>query len=279
MKQKAKSETGNFGTKSQPTAFDIMMNVQFDLRAEAGLQPLPHWKKPRETPQWTKNICRKLKDTILKPVLKLKPRRRKFSWRNYGRTIGIIERYKTFLAKDVPRILKKEGLDKIGKKEWAKIQALLGEETARNHYLKILKRPAKDKTPLAELCDIALERQLAHLEMQKQIAFHHLGNQDAKTTRLFMVGMGEGYTTFLNEDGEFSGDDRRTDIHLELIAWQYEIEKMRKSVLPKTRNDLFREIKKVPEFKNKTQDWFNDVLKDIKLTGWKRGHPYQFASP
>jgi hypothetical protein len=69
------------------------------------------------------------------------------------------------------------------------------------------------------------------------------------------------------------------DIHLELIAWQFDIEKMRKAVLPKTRNDLFREIKKLPEYKNKTQCWFNDVLKDIKLTGWKKGHPYQFSAP
>ncbi len=96
---------------------------------------------------------------------------------------------------------------------------------------------------------------------------------------MFLKGMGEGYTAFLNEEGEFSGDDRRADIHLELIAWQHDIEKMRKSVLPKTRNDLFREIKKLPEFKTKTQSWFNDVLKDIKLTGWKKGHPYQFSTP
>ncbi len=106
------------------------MNVQCDLRAEAGLKPLPHWTKTRETPQWTKNICQKLKNTILKPILKLKPTR-KFSWRNYGRCIGIFERYKTFLAKDVPRMLKEDGLDKIGKKRWAKIEPLLGEKNAR----------------------------------------------------------------------------------------------------------------------------------------------------
>ncbi len=41
---------------------------------------------------------------------------------------AIIERYKIFLAKDVPRILKEEGLDNISKEDWAKIQPLLGEE-------------------------------------------------------------------------------------------------------------------------------------------------------
>jgi|ERR1039457_662050 hypothetical protein len=279
MKRKANAESGALGITPQRNAFELMMNLQCDLRAEAGLQPMPNWKQTRKTPQWTKNICQKLKNTILKPVLKLKPRRRKFSWRNYGRTIGIIERYKIFLAKDVPAMLKEDGLDKIGKKRWAKIQPLLGEKDARQYYLKILGRPANDKTSFLELAAEIFIGGLVKLEQHKQTAFAHLANQSAKTYGMFLKGMSEGYKTFLNEEGEFSGDDRRTDIHLELIAWQYEIEKMRKSVLPKTRNDLFREIKKLPEFKNKTQAWFNDVLKDIKLTGWKRGHPYQFSSP
>src|SRR5277367_2971582 len=124
MKRKVKIEKSNLGLSPQRTGFDLVINLQCDLLAEAGLPLPPGLRKTRETPQWTKNICQKLKATILKPVLKLKPKR-KFSWRNYGRCIGIIERYKTFLAKDVPRILKKEGLDKIGKKEWAKIQTLL----------------------------------------------------------------------------------------------------------------------------------------------------------
>lgn len=279
MKQRAKTETNNLGLTPQRTAFDVMMNVQCDLMTEVGLPLPPHWKKTHETPQWTKNICQKLKVTILRPILKLKPVRRKFSWPNYGRCIGILERFKTFFAKDVPRILKEEGLNRIGKKKWAKLQSILGEEKMRRYYLKILERPANDKTPIFELCVLVMERQTTNLERMKQIAFVHLADQSAKTTAMFLKGMQEGYSTFLNEDGEFSGDDRRVDIHLELIAWQYEIEKIRKLKLPVTRNKFFGNLKKLPEFKTRTQDWFNDVCKDIKLTGWKKGHPYKFSPP
>jgi len=252
------------------------MNAQSDLRAEAGLEPLPHWKPTRMTPGWVKNTCRKLCNTILKPILKLSFKG-KVNWRNYGRGIGLIDRYKTFLAKDVARMIREDGLDKISKKKRAKIQPLLGEKEARQYYLKHLGRPANDKTPLLELFEIGLERQLTNLEKQKQTAFAHLANQSAKTVNIFLKGMSEGYTAFMNVEGEFSADDRRADIHLELIAWQHDIEKMRKSVLPKTSNHLIGELKKLPEFKNKKNDWFKDVFKDIHLSIGRRGRPPNFA--
>ena len=278
MKMKTENQQMAIAIRPQPTAFELVMNIQCDLRTELGLKPLPHWKQTRETPQWTKNICRKLRNTILKSVMKLRPNG-KVNWRNYGRCVGIMERYKTFLACDVPRILKADGLDKISEKKWAKIQPQLGEEQARQYCLKVLERPANDEASLSELLEIALERQMANLEKQKQIAFFHLSSQDAKTAAMFMHGMSEGYTIFLNEDGEFAGDDRRADIHLELIAWQFDIEKMRKSVLPVSRKNLFGKIQKLPEFKNKTQDWFNDVCKDIELSMVRPGRPWKFSQP
>lgn len=278
MKRKAKNKNTKLGTAkhSQPTVFEIMMNLQCDLRAEAGLTPLPHWTKTRETPTWTKNICRKLSNTILKSVLKLRPKR-KVNWRHYGRCVGIAERYKTFLAIDVPQILKKEGLHKISKKQWQRIQPMLGEEEARQYYLKVLERPKNDQTPLPELVEFAHEKQIAYLEKIKEIAFFHLASQSAKTAHVFLKGMSEGYTAFLNEDGQFSGDDRRADIHLELIAWQYDIEKMRRSLPQKNNKHLVTELKKLPEFKNKTPDWFNDVFKSIKLSIGRRGRPVEFS--
>lgn len=278
MKRKAKNKSTKPGTTnhSQPTVFEIMMNLQCDLRAEAGLTPLPHWTKTRETPAWTKNICRKLSNTILKSVLKLRPKR-KVNWRHYGRCIGIAERYKTFLVKDVPQILKKEGLNKISKKQWQRIQPLLGEKEARQYYLKVLERPKNNQTPLPELVELAHGKQIAYLEKIKEIAFFHLASQSAKTTHVFLKSMSEGYTAFLNEDGQFSGDDRRADIHLELIAWQYDIEKMRRSLPQKNNKHLVTELKKLPEFKNKTPDWFNDVFKSIKLSIGRRGRPVEFS--
>jgi hypothetical protein len=262
---------------SKPTVFSQIMNLHCELRAEIGLEPLPHWKQTAETPRWTKNICRSLRNTILRSILKLRPKG-KVNWRNYGRSIGFMERYKTFLAKDMPEILKEEGFNKkVSKKKWKKIQPLLGEKEMRQYYLKILERSPKDRTPMSKLLEEVLVRQLVNLEQHKETAFFHLANQDAKTTKMFLKGMSEGYTIFLNEEGEFSGDDRRANIHFELLAWRHDIEKMRKSVPAKTKNNLFGELKKLPEFKNKTQDWFNDVCKDIKLGIGKPGRPWQFS--
>jgi hypothetical protein len=281
MSRKAKTENENMGVviRPQPTAFELMMDVQCELRAKSGLTSLPHWKQTKESPEWVKHICVKLRNTILKSVLKLRPKDNVVNWRNYGRCIGFIERYKIFLAKDVPRILNEEGFDNVSEEEWAKIQPRLGEEQMREYYLKILERPADDKASLSELLDIAIERQMTNLEKMKQIAFFHLGSQSAKTTAMFLKGMSEGFKIFLNDNGEFSGDDRRADIHLELIAWQFDIEKMRKSIPPKSRKILFGEIKKLPEFKGKTQDWFDDVCKDIKLSIGPRGRPWGYSKP
>ncbi len=170
--------------------------------------------------------------------------------------------------------MQENGLDRTGKQKWSKIQPLWGEEQARQYCLKVLNRPADDKTSLGDLYDLVIERQIAHLAKLKQTAFSLLSHQSAKTIALFLKGVSEGYTIFLNTEGEFSADDRRADIHLELLACQYEIEKMRKAIPHKTSNHLTSRLRQVPEFKNKTRDWFQDVFKDIKLSIGPRGRPW-----
>ena len=280
MKRKAKNQNEQLAVvkHSPPSVFEVVMNLQCDLRAEMNLDPLPHWRQTRPTPDWAKNICGKLRRTILKSVLKLRPKSpTEINWRNYGRCVGIIERYKTFLNVDVPRILESEGFNDISPEKWEKIQPLLGEGTARDYYLKVLKRPPDDSAPLEELAELAIQKQLENLEALKQMAFYHLAHQSAKTGKLFLKGIEEGYTAFLNEDGEFTGDDRRADIHMELLAWQHDIEKMRRMIPAKNNQHLVSELKKNSEFKNKSQDWFKEVFKDIKLSIGPRGRPRKFS--
>lgn len=263
-------------SRGEWTAFELLMNLQCDLRAELGLARLPHWTKTQETPPWVKNICGNFRRTIFKSIIKLKPRR-KVNWRYFGRMIGIMERYKTFLATDVAAILKAEKLDKISDAKWEKIQPLLGEESAREYYLKVLDRPATDTASLAELVDIVIQKQMAHLESLKQTAFSFLVHQSAKNNALFMKGMSEGYVAFLNEEAEFSGDDRRTSIHLELLAWQHDIEKMRRSIPKKNNKDVIGKLRQIPEYRSRTDDWFKEVFKDIALSIGERGRPRVFA--
>ena len=263
------------GRNVEPTIFARMMDLQCELRDAAGMQPLPGWEKPGNTPDWAKIICIRYRQTILKSVVKLKPGRR-VNWRNYGRCIGLMERYKTFIGKDVPNILKKEGLLKLSKEKQAKLDAALGEKEMRQYYLKLLNRRPTDRTSLAKLVEMALERQLENLERHRQEAFYNLTQQDAKTGKMFFKGMNEGYSIFLNEDGEFSGDDRRADVYGELLAFQYEVEKMRRTLPAKTRKDLRIELKKSPAFQDMGQEWFNDVCDEIKLSMKGVGAPHKF---
>jgi len=277
MKTKIKDKNNGNANGFKQTVFSQMMNFQCELRSELGVSPLPHWTATAEAPHWTKAICQNFRRTIFKSMLKLRPTR-KFSWRNYGRSIGLMERYKTFLTNDAPQILEAEGFNKkISKKKWAEIEPLLGLEEMRQYYLKILKRPTNDETSMPELYEEVLKKGLANLEKHKEVAYLHIAAQGAKTTQLFLKGMSEGYTIFLNAEGEFSGDDRRTDIHLELLAWQYDIEKMRRVIPQKNNKHLVGELKKLPEFKNKSEDWFKEVFKDIKLSIGRRGRPPMFA--
>lgn len=280
MKRKPNKHNNQLATNiyAPLTAFELVMNLQCELRAEMNLAPLPHWQQTRPTPDWAKNICQRLRRTILKSVLKLRPNPKAgINWRNYGRCIGIIKRYRIFLRQDVPQIFEREGLNDISPEKWEKIQPLLGEETAREYYLKLLNRPADDPASLEELTQLAIEKQLANLEALEQLAFFHVSHQSAKTANIFLKGISEGFTAFLNEDGEFAGDDRRADVHLELLACQHDIEKMRRSLPQKNNKHLVRELRKLPEFKNKSQDWFKEVFKSIKLSIGPRGRPSKFS--
>jgi hypothetical protein len=274
-KNKIRTEVMAMGYLS-PTVFEAAMNFQSDMRSELHLEPLPHWNRTCETPQWSKNICRNFGKTIFKPLRKLRPRRT-VNWQNFGRLVGIGERYVTFVTKDVPRIFKEDGFDKMSEKRWQRIKERLGLDQMRKYFLKMLERPVSDKIADEELFYLAFEKQFADLERMKQNAFALAGEQTAKKRALFLKGLGNGFTMFLNEESDFSGDDRRTNIHMELLAWQHDIEKMQKSVLPKNNQHLIGELKKLPEFKTRTNEWFKDVFKDIKLSIGRRGRPPQYS--
>jgi len=260
----------------EPTIFARMMDLQFELRNAMGLEPLPGWKQKNSTPEWAKQICVRYRQTVLKAVLKLKPKGNSVNWRNYGRCMGLFERCKTFYKHDVPRILKEDGLDNLTKQQHERLDAASGETEMRQYYSKVLKRPLNGKISLKDLLMPGMDQQLEAIEKHLQVAHFHVADQDAKTSKLFYSGMSEGYSIFLNEDGEFTGDDRRLDVYTGLLAFQNEVEKMRKSIPAKSRKDLRVELKKYPAFQDKGQDWFNDVCDEIRLSMKPAGAPYKF---
>ena len=97
---------------SQPTIFERLMDLKSSFREAMGLEPMPFWKRCENEPEWARNISLRLKKTIFKSINKLRPNG-EINWRNYGRCIGILERYRTFQEHDVPRMLHEDQLDEI----------------------------------------------------------------------------------------------------------------------------------------------------------------------
>jgi len=250
---------------SQPTVFERVMDFKASLRQAMGVEPMPFWQPCKTEPVWVRKVSIQFSKTILKSVSKLRPNG-EINWRNYGRCIGIIERYKTFQEHDVPHILRENKFDEITEYEWSKMRPQLGEEQARQYYLKVLGRPADDKATLDEIQELVHQREIEQLNKIKETAVFFVAQQNAKDANLFFRGVGEGYSLFLNEEGEFSGDDRRVNVCLELLSMQNEIEKMRRKLPAMSRNDLRMELKKSPDFEDRGQAWFNNVCDDIELS-------------
>jgi hypothetical protein len=262
---------------SEPTVFERLMDLKASFRAAMGVEPMPFWKRCEKEPEWVGNISIRLKKTIFKSIMKLRANDQ-FNWRNYGRCIGLLERYKTFQEQDVPRILHKNELDEISEDERSKLQPQLGEEQARQYYLKILGRPADDKATLDEVVELVRKRETERLNKIRETAFFFVAQQSAKDTKLFLRGVAEGYSMFLNEEGEFSGDDRRANVYFELLSAQHEIEKMRRKLPAISRADLRMELKKSPDFEDRGPAWFNDVCDEINLSMKGPGRAHKLAA-
>lgn len=263
--------------EGSPSIFARCMDIHCELSESMGLAPAPHWKKRCDTPSWAKNICNRYKRTIFRQVSKLKPNG-KVNLQHYGRSIGMMKRFRTYLTKDVPAMLQKDGFEKISKERQAKFDALLGEQEMRRYCLKLLKRPAADSISTEALTELVCAQVLEGIAKHEQIAAFHINNQSAKDNSLFWKGVQEGLSIFIDDDGEFTGDDRRTEVYADLIGLQYEVEKMRKKLPAKSRPDLLKELEKLDDFRSGGKDWFNQVCRDIKLTMRGRGRPHSFAT-
>ena len=139
------------------------------MHQEMDVKPTNPESPPKaELPDWGRNIVNRLGRTIFKPVLKLRPGSG-INWRNYGRMLGVMERFKAFSKVDVPRML---GEDLVGltKERAAKIEASLGLDQWRARCVKVLNRPVAQDGPLESLLEEIGHRQMAYHERLRQIA-------------------------------------------------------------------------------------------------------------
>jgi hypothetical protein len=265
-----------------PTLLEILDTVQFELASSVNL---PVEQKPAyrrwETPRWVQKITDGLKKTILKPVLKLRPKR-KMDWQNFGKIIGVLSRQKTFFAVDVPRICKEDGLDKIPAEKWAKIFPKTDQSKLRERLIKELKRAVSDDEPFEKLADEVMAQRIEGLEMHRQNAFRLVSQRSARDYAKFLKGVAQGYELFLDDQSDFCGDRGRAQIYLELLSAQYEIEKMRRMLparsLPDLQSFVGQSFKFHPD-PAKAKAWFKDVCDDICLSMKGRGRPHKFVRP
>ena len=261
-----------------PSIFDQLIIISDALYKETGI-PMPETlPKPKfALPAWGGNIVKQLSKTILKPVLKLRPQG-KVDWRNFGKTIGIVERYKAFIHHDAARILEAE-LGDITEEQWNRIEAQLGLEDVRTNVIKTLNRTVADNEAFEDLVGEAFERQFEVFDKMRQNAFFHVASQDAKTAALFFKGMAEGYECFLDEQANFCGDRGRANIHCVLLGCMMEVEKLRRTAPPTTRAQYYDELAPVYRLSPRAYDWFNDVCDDIKFPLNHLGRKRQSPSP
>jgi hypothetical protein len=95
----------------------------------------------------------------------------------------------------------------------------------------------------------------------------HLWNQTIEVQHEFLCGIPEGFVTFLDTEGQFAGDRRRTNLYINLLVNWREIAVMQKAEPPKSRRDLQQWLiveAKIPM--SRDADWFDHLCDEIGLS-------------
>lgn len=219
MKQKDKkteleAESHNSGDcGKEMTIFDQMHPLLSALSQRLrGGTDCPETVSTTALPKWCSKIVERLVRTIFKPIVKLKPDGT-MNWRNYGKMIGLFERYKIFIARDVERIFIEAGLDKITDEEWERMKPMLGFEQYRAVLSSALGSPLVDDEAVKNAVEELLRQQLERLEKSRSEALWQVSQQDAITANLFFKGFHEGFSCFLDSQGQYVGDRGRTRLY------------------------------------------------------------------
>jgi len=264
----------HFNECGRPTLLEFLAGYHVEASKIFETEPWPTYSvRAHPISNWGKNILIRFKKTTMRAILKLRPNG-EVHLQQYGKIVGILNRQITFLKTDVWEIIEKEGWDKISEEKWEKIQP---RAQLRAQLVKMLNRDVRDDETIEELAGEAIDKKIEQLEQMRNNALRLVSNRSAKEQKLFYRGMAQGYELFLDEMGNLTGDRGRTEIYLELLASQYEIEKMRRMLPPRNDEDLYDHLQPWYRFPNGREAgiaWLRDVCDDISLymTG-KRGRP------
>jgi len=184
-------------------------------------------------PEWCHNIADKLVLTVLKGVLDMDPQG-KFEARNCGRMVGVLLRGVIYFAKEVPAELKRDGLLDLSPEKEQKLESMVDMSAILAFASKKFDQPIANEDELMNIGSAELERRV---EQQTTMLFsvgRYLLNRPIAEQHAFLCGVPEGFILFLNKDGGYTGQRRRTELYLLLLMLWPEITEMQKADPPKT---------------------------------------------
>lgn len=216
-------------------------------------------------PPWCHNIADQFAKTVFKSMIGLDPKGQ-FDARNYGRMIGLILRAAVFVFKEVEPLLRKEGLWELSNSEQTKLKEVSGLELLFAVASKNWKVPIRNENQLLHQTERHVEKRALDLMEGLKTVLVHVWGQSIEEQHQFLCGIPEGFTTFLDGEGQFTGDRGRTKLYTALLALWPEIVEMQKAEPPKSRRDLQRWLvdeKKVLMVDD--DDWFDHLCDEIGL--------------
>lgn len=216
-------------------------------------------------PEWCVYIVRQLQKTIFKRIIDLDSKQT-VDWCKYGKMIGVIDRYESWLTFNVPEAIKREGWDKLSPLQERKIESLFTDIELRADMEKRLGRKIKAGEHPDDLANESLAKQAESFRTIKQDAEKKASAQKPKNLSKFLKGRAEGYELFLDEDGQFAGDRGRTNLYFDMLALREEIEKLA-AVKPRmTRSGLQKWLLTEGKVKmSNDREWFDHFCDEIHL--------------
>ena len=258
----------------RPTLLESLAGFEVAAWKECGLEiePLPS-VQPCAVPEWGKKIFGQFRKTVFRTLIKLRPGTG-FNCQQFGKLVGVGNRFIKFLQSDLWRIVAEEGWDKISDEDWERIQP---RAQLRACLASVLNRPVGEHESDDDLACEVIDRIIKRLEDLRTFAFQFISTRGARDERFFYKGLAQGYSLFMDDECRFCGDRGRTEIYTELLASQFEIEKMRRMLPPKKDEDLYAHLERWYKFPNSREygsAWLRNVCDDISLymTG-KCGRP------
>jgi hypothetical protein len=223
-------------------------------------------------PPWVTCVCGKLANTIFKSSGSLKVGK-ELDFYLIGKLIGLLLRMAYAVLVEMPREIDGLKLGDLPKEKQDRVKEALDLTPVRSDLLKAAKAIPDTTKSNEELLGDAAGLMAGDLAEKVMTLVYAALKQPPDLTIQFLRGLPDGYTMFLLENGEFSGDRGRTRDYFALLAFWPEIEAMR-SGDGITRAQLYPKLREMDEtILENEPDRFETICEEIGLALKKPGAP------